>query len=221
MSVAPRASATPNGNSTTAAATVPASAQVGDVILLHLSLNNTDVITSVPSGLTLIDNDTTTSSTFPNRLYWAVVDGVTISASTVLSFSLSATRAWEINLTVWSGVSNTTPLTQAIAKAAGTATNAVMPSITTTAQAYLVEIMSGKSNGTSITSWTAPSGWTNRGTTSAVSTFAGSANTADNNSGAQAPGTYGGETYTPSSACSVAFRYIVPLNPAGTNLFFF
>ena len=52
MAVAPRTSGgsnNANGNSTTASLTVPASCAIGDVLVVLLGLNNTNVITARPS----------------------------------------------------------------------------------------------------------------------------------------------------------------------------
>lgn len=206
-----------NANNNAPTVTVPATTQTGDVLLIQLSQNNTNVITSTPSSLTSLDSDTTVS-TFPSNLYRVVVDGSTVAAGTVLNWGLSATRSWTISLSVWSGIDNTTPVLGTVAKAAGAVSTTVMPSITTSASAYLVEIGAAKSNGTTITSWTAPSGWTNRITAPALSTFSGSSNHADRDAGLAAAGTYGGETYTQNATPGATIRYIVALNPSSATV---
>lgn len=211
--IAYRTSVTGGNNNTSATITVPVTCQVGDVFILHLSLNNTDNINSAPSSLVLLDNNTYTSSGFPNRLYYGVVDGTTISAGTVLTWPLAATRSWTINLYVATGVNTIAPV-RGFWTLGSLATTVNATFGYPTSDSWLLEVVSGKSNGTSITSWTGPAGWTIRSTATANSTtFQGSSAIADYNAGLASAGNYGGELYTPSSTPGAYITYMVALNP--------
>jgi hypothetical protein len=215
MAIAFRANATGGANNTSATITVPATCQVGDVLFVHLSLNNTDALASTPAPLSLLSTNITTAPSFPNRLYWGAVDGVTLSASTVLTWALSATRSWTLNLYAVSGAHSTQPLQAIWTNGSAAGTTMVLPSTATAADGWLVELGSGKSNGTSVTSWTPPAGWTIRSTATAnVTTFQGSSFFADYDSNIAVAGSYGGDSYTPNNAISGTLSYLLTLNPA-------
>ena len=211
--VAFRTSVTGGNNNTSATITVPATCQVGDVFILHLSLNNTDNINSFPANLIQLDYNNFTSSGYPNYLYYGVVDGTNISAGTVLTWPLAATRSWTINLYVATGVNTTAPV-RGIWTMGSLGTTVILNSGFPVSTSWMLEIISGKSNGTAITSWTAPVGWTVRSTATAnTTTFQGSSAIADYDAGLAPAGTYGGETYVPNSTPGAYISYIVALNP--------
>lgn len=201
--------------STTPSITVPATASVGDILVIHFDQNNTDASAGAPTGLTLQASDSTVAG-YPSKLYTATVDGTTITAGGTLTWpTLSASRAWTLDLIVERGVT-LTGLQVSVGHAA--TSPVVIPSLTTTATDYLIEVAAGKSNGTAITSWTPPSGWTLRQTVTAGTTFGGSTTmatlTADGTSSAS---TYGGETYTPSSAAGAYVSYLLALPSASST----
>lgn len=209
-----RAAANNAANSASPSVTVPATCQVGDVLLIHLSQNNTDAYTSAPAGVTLADTNTGNTG-FPNRLFTAVVDGTTISPGSTLTWgTLSAIRTWQISLAAYSSVDTSSPI-QNYAVAQANTTTMTTPALTTSAASFLIEIVSGKSNGTAITSWTPPAGFTVRSTSAAAATFSGSSAIADRNSNPSAAGTYGSDTYTASAAFNIAVKYTIALSPAG------
>jgi hypothetical protein len=210
------AGANGKANSVNPTVTVPSTAATGDVLVIHLDQNNTDVVTGAPAGVVLRSSDSTVS-TYPSKLYTAIVDGTTIAPGTVLTWTLSVTRAWSLDLIVERGIDNTTPVS-GVAVGHAAASPAVMPTLATTGTTRLVEVAAGKANGTIITAWTAPTGWTVQQTAAAFSTFSGSAAIAiPTGDTASAAGSYGGETYTPSSATGAYVTYLLALNPASTT----
>jgi hypothetical protein len=214
MAVAFRAGANNKANSTAPSVVVPAGCQTGDVIVVHISQNNTNVITAAPAGLTAQNTNTTTAA-FPNVLYTGVVGTGGITAGGTLSWTLSATRQWSVTLYAASGVDTSTPILgtiQTVANATAAST-AATPSLTTTGSGWILELLSGKSNGTAITGWTAPTGWTVEQSCTAAGTFAGGTSIADRNAGIAAAGTYGGDTYTASSGFAGLVAYTFALNP--------
>lgn len=212
MAVVFRAGAQNDANSASGTVTVPAGCQVGDVGVLHFSQGNSDVQTSTPTGLTLEDTDTTTAS-FINKLYVFVVDGVNISAGTVLTFSMSATRQWSLSLGTWSGVSTSAPWIDYRKSSSTTVTT--VPSYTTVQNSWPVEVACSKANGTAITAWTVGTGYTQRAMAVSGGTSGPSSVVADNNTGQVGSGVaLGGETYTSNQAATAHVRYIIALRPA-------
>ncbi len=212
MAVALSAGTTNAGNTIHPAITVPAGCSVGDILLIQLGENNSDVVTATPSGLTELP--VTQLTQLGTHMYWALVDGTTISPSTVLTWTLSATRQWTVVIQGFSGVDNTTPINQwAATLTAGTAT--VTPSITTTASAFMVEIACLKafgSSGTPVTGITPPAGWTQDQFRGSAITYSQAVTLADK--GTQPAGTYGTDTYTPApSTTDPTALYTIGLNP--------
>lgn len=209
-----RAAAQNANNNTNATIALPSTVRVGDLVLVHFSQNNTDAISSAPSVLTLLDTDTT-SSTYVHKLYYATVDGTNVFGGMNLSWPLSATRAWELNLYVESNVARSSQIisyTKAGSNVAATTTST--PNITPSANARLIELVAGKSNGVTITTWTAPAGWTARSIAPSFSTFGGSSVFATRDAGDGTSGTtYGNDSYSSDQQFGSVTKYTLALRP--------
>lgn len=212
-----RDTANVNGNLTTVNLTVPATLQTNDFVLVTMSQNGADVQTAAPSALTQLDSDTTTNTSWVSRYYYGVVGQNGLTAGGTLSWTLSTFRHVGGVLCAWSGVDPASPINTTLVRTGAVTTTAVIPSISPTATSFLVEAVTAKSNGVSITNWTAPSGWTRRGQVSSSGTFSGSGMFADRDAGNVAAGTYGGETYTADQAFNIVDRYIIGLKPAAAS----
>lgn len=213
MAVGLRASggATNVGNNSAMAWTVPAACQVGDVIVLTTAQNNTDLLISRPPSVVVRDRQV--QSQWYTELCTVVVDGVRVSASTVLSFPLTGTRAWQVAGQAFTGVDPGTPLAGLIGSSAISGATIVTPS--GSLGGYLVEAGSAKGNGTTITSWSAPAGWTIAAQGAGVSTFGPSGFLATYDSNPAVFGTFGGDTYTPDVAGQAQSRWTLALNELG------
>lgn len=207
--------ATGSGNSTSPSWVVPAAAATGDVIVLCLALNNTDVITGRPS--TAANQSDGDSGAYASELYTVVVDGTTVTAGSTLSWTLSATRRWVTIGYLFRGADTSTPLATTTLVATGASGAVVSPS--GTEAGYLVEVATHKSGATATTSWTAPSGWTSRAQVAAGAAYGPSAVIATYNSNPVSSGTYGGNTYTPNQTGTIRAVYGVSLAaiPSGTD----
>lgn len=215
--------ATNGGNTASGTITVPAGAPVGATGVVIFTQNNADVLTASPSWLTPVTTVADASANFPVRFYrFTVGDGSsgTVAPGTVGTFTMSATRAWTLTLYGVDGTDPTNPLT-VVATAATVTTTAVMPTATTSEALWLAEVAIGKANGTSVTSWTAPTGWTARATTVSPTTFGGTVVIADRDNGLAGAASYGGETYAANAAIAVAQRYLLGFRPAPVSLTYY
>lgn len=214
MAIAPRTTsggAVTNGNNAAMSWTVPAGCATGDVILLHSTQNNADLITvRHPS---VVVRDWQRVNNFHSELCTIVVDGERVVAGTVIPLTLSATRAWQVVGQAFTGVDPGYP----IAALAGSysAAGASMATPSADLEGYLVEAGSMKSNGSIIASWTGPAGWTIRQQAAAGTTFAPSGFIATYDSNPALRGTFGGDTYTPSVAGAGQSGWTLALNELG------
>lgn len=219
MGISVRAQASNSGSSTNATVTVPAGAQVGDTILLAFSQGNTDVQTSSPSTATAGPTTQNSTGTFVTKTYLIPVDGTTVAAGSSLACAMSATRQWGMNLLVLTGGVSAASLVQFHNESNANVSNVVMPSLTTTATDFLVELACSKSNGTTITDFTAPSGWTKQSVQSTANTFGPATAFGVYNGNPAAAGTYGGETWTPNQTGGAALGFVLALKSGPTAAF--
>lgn len=201
-----------SGNNTAMSWTVPAGCAAGDVILLHTAQNNTDQLISRHPAVVV--RDVQRLSQWYTELCTVVVDGVRVTAGTVLSFPLVAARAWQVVGQAFTGVDPGYPIGSGLLGAADTA-GATIVTPSTTVGGFLVEAGSLKSNGTIVNSWTAASGWTVRQQGAAPTTFGPCGFIATYDSNPAVPGTFGGDTYTPDVAGSGQSRWTLALNEDG------
>jgi hypothetical protein len=209
-----------NGNNASISVTVPAAATAGQYGILAVAENASDVITGLPTGLTQLDATSYSTGTLPARLYgfWVGTSGFAPGAA--IAIPLSLTRAWAAAGVLVSGVDPTTPAPLVIA-ATSAATTVAMPATSspTTEPLLLLEAAVAKANAAQITSWTAPTGWTVAASvgTNTATTFAPSSVIGSRNAGLAAPGSYGGETYTPNGAVNVSTRWLIGLRSAAAG----
>lgn len=216
MGISVRAVAKNSGSSTNATVTIPASAQVGDVIVLAFSQGNTDVQTSSPSTATAGPTTANSTGTLVTKTYLIPVDGTTVAASGSLACAMSATRQWGMNLAVLTGGVGAASLVQFHNESNANTSNVVMPALTTTATDFLMEIAVSKSNGTAVTAFTPPSGWTAQSTQDTANTFGPASVIATYNGNPAAAGTYGSETWTPNQTGGAALGFVLALKPGPT-----
>lgn len=215
--------ATAGGNTASGSVTVPAGMPTGSAGYIVFTQNNTDAITSVPAFLTLLDSTASGSTSFVSKVYtFKVGDGSagTVTPGTSVTITMSATRAWTATLYGASNVDTTTPM-MLVAVAGSLATNAIMPTASTSEALWLTEVAVGKSNGTAVTSWTLPAGWSSRINTVSPTTFSAGVVITDRDAGTAGASSYGGETYTPNNAINVAMRYIIGFRPAVVALTYY
>jgi hypothetical protein len=215
--------ATGGGNTASGSITIPAGLPSGSAGYIIFTQNNADVLTAVPAYLTLADNTSSGSANFVSKLYTFKVgdgSGNTVTAGTSVAFTMSAVRAWTTTLYAVSGVDQTTPIVL-VAVAGSVTTSVVIPTATTTQALWLTEVGVGKANGSVVSSWTPPAGWSNRITTPSPTTFGASVIIADRDAGLAGASNYGGETYTPSAAIATAERYIIGFQPATVALTYY
>lgn len=203
-----RIAASNNHNDTNPNIIVPSSCGVGDLIVVQYSQNNTDVQTAAPAGLTQIDVNTTTA-TFPNRLYWGIVGSGGITAGGTLSWTLSAIRAWDVLLIAYYNADTSAAPVFTAANTVATGLTATTPNLTTSVTRQIIELVSGKSSTTAVTTWTPPAGWTSRASIGAFQGFAGTGIVAEKNGGASVAGTYGSDVYTADQNIDVAVKYTI------------
>lgn len=197
-----------NGNNNTAPRlTVPDGVVTGDVLVVAIALNNTDVITARPS--TAANQSDADQGAAAAEIYTIVVDGTTVTAGTILAWTLSATRRWITMCQAYGGVDTSNPLESTTL--VSTAASGAVTSPSGTQSGYLVEVLTHKAGGTATTSWTAPAGMTSRVQAAASAAFGPSGLIADNNTNPHASGTYGGNTYTPDQTGTIVLTFGVGL----------
>jgi hypothetical protein len=203
------------GSGTTATVTVPAGAAAGSIGAVLLSQGNTDVVTVTPTGLTVLDTSASSSANLVEKWWtFTVGDGTggTVTAGTVLSFTMSATRQWAALCQVGSGVTAVVVLAQSSANL----TTMILPTATTDRVEWITEVGVGKANGASVTAWTPPTGLTIRATATSGGTFGPSIFAADTGASAASGAAVGGETYTPNQAINISQRYLLAWRPSTT-----
>jgi PKD repeat protein len=195
------------GAVTTQSATVPASAQVGDTVLMWLT-------TSTGSGWSGPANVTgwTQLDTFTNGSTVSTLWSKTVAAGDPgkqVRFTAAAAHKAGLDLVVYAGVSSATPV---LARAGDTnrATHTT-PTVVAPAGAWLVSLWTDKSNST--TAWTPPAGVATRDTALGTGSGRFTALLADSG-GPVAAGTNGGLTATTNAASSYADLWTVVLAPA-------
>lgn len=214
MAVAPRTSsggAVTNGNNTAMSWTVPAGCVAGDVIVLHSTQNNSDVLTLRPPSLVVWD--ALKVSNFYSELCTFVVDDVRVAAGTVIPLTLSATRAWQVVGQAFTGVDPGYPISGILGSYSTAGASMSTPS--RSLAGFLVEAGSMKANGTVINSWSGPAGWTIRQQGAAGTTFGPSGFIATYDSNPGVLGTFGGDTYTPDVAGAGQSGWTFALNELG------
>lgn len=209
--IAPHVGTTANGNNNAPKITIPATASIGDIVIIHLTLNNTDLITSKPSTVSEVVASPTTGQ-FANHLYWCLIDGVSVNPGMVLTWAMSGTRAWAFLLEAYSGVDQASPI-HAAAFIQTTNTHTA-PTITTTAQSFLVEAVGMKPSSGTITAITAPSGWAEAQFKASPASYSPAMALGSPNTNPKPAGSYGGETWTPSTSSNPEGLYTLALNPA-------
>jgi PKD repeat protein len=195
------------GSVKTESVTVPASAQVGNTMLLYFTTSTTSPWTG-PTGVTgwtqlgTFANGSTTSTLWQKT----VVSG---DAGTVVRLDSTAFHKAVLDLAVYSGVSTSPPVVARVGDSAKTAH--VTPAVTAPAGSWVVSLWADKSETT--LSWTAPSGVTVRDT--AIGTGSGrfSSLLADSG-GPVGGGTYGPLTATTNAASTYADMWTVVLTPS-------
>lgn len=214
MAVAPRTTsggAVTSGNNAAMTWTVPAGCAAGDVIVLHATQNNTDLLISTHPAVVV--RDPQRLSQWHSLLCTVVVDGVRVAAGTVLPFPLTGTRAWQVVGQAFTGVDPGYPISGLLGAASTAGASIVAP--TADLGGYLIEVGSLKSNGTIVNSWTPPAGWTVQQQGAAFSTFAPCGFIATLDANPVVFGTFGGDTYTPDIAGSGQSRWTLTLNELG------
>lgn len=214
MAIAPRTtsgSAVTNGNNAAMSWTVPAGCATGDVILLHSTQNNTDLLTVRHPAVVVRDAQVWTQ--FYSELCTVVVDGVRVVAGTVLPLTLSATRNWQVVGQAFTGVDPGVPIRKLLGSNSASGASMATPSVDL--DGFLVEAGSMKGNGTIINTWTMPSGWTSRIQGAGTGTFGPSGFIATYDSNPALLGTFGGDTYTPDIAGAGQSGWTLALNELG------
>lgn len=217
--------ASASGNTATGSIAVPTGMPAGASGVVVFTQNNADVLTTAPAWLTLIDSTSSGSTSLVNKVYrFTVGDGSagTVSPGTTGSFSMSAVRAWTATLYGVDGVDTANPVTVLAVAGTATASTAAVPTATTTEALWLAEVAVQKANGTVITAFTVPTGWTARVTTASPTTFGAAVVVADRTNGVAGAGSYGGDIYTPNPATSsTTERYLIGFRPAPVNLTYY
>lgn len=213
MSVTYPTQVSANGNNASPSITVP-TVSTNDILLIAFTQGNTDLQTVTPGTANLIENLPSSTTQLITKTYWIPVDGSTIHTGVALAFTLSATRQWGLNLLVIRGADNTTPINAHNSTTANTATGTA-PSLSVTGLP-VVELASCKSNGTTVTSWTAPSGWTASSIQAGNTTFSPSTVWGTDNTN-PATGTFGAETWTPNATPNIMQRFVYSINPAASG----
>lgn len=213
------------GNTASGSVTVPAGMPSGSAGFIVFTQNNADALTATPAWLTLLDNTSSGSTSFVSKVYtFKVGDGTngTVVAGSVATFTLSATRAWTATLYGADGVDTTNPITLAGVAGTASAATAIIPTVTTTEPLWLVEVAVEKANGSIITGFTPPTGWTQRVLTASPTTFGGAVVITDRDNGLAGAGTYGGDVYTPSPATTATTeRYLIGFRPVPVTLTYY
>ena len=201
-------------NDTAPFVTFPAGITPGMAILVMLMQNNTDVVTAVPAELFALDPITPATGTGAANLYVMITDGATAGAT--LTWTLSATRNWTTTWIALSDVAQDLDLTvnalDSIAATVTATTSFTAPSVTSGQDGYVIEFFGAKGDGVALTDLGTPSGFTERfQRLASTGTFGSNTAVATRDGNPAAPGTYGGDTWTTSSAVTTTFRYTVVL----------
>lgn len=225
MAVTQSFTATAAGNTANGSVTIPSTMPSGSAGIIVFEQNNTDALTTVPAWLTELTPTISSSATNPlvSKVYGFTVgdgSGGTVVAGTSATFAMSATRAWSATLYGVDGVTGASPIV-VLGGVSNITTTATIPTATTTETLWLAEVAVGKTNGTLVTAWTGPAGWTAQVTTASPTTFGPTTVILDRDNGVAGAGAYGGETYTPNQAINAAIRYLVGFRPAAVTLTYF
>lgn len=190
--------------------TIPAGAAVGDCYTVVLTMNNADAVTASPAGLTQREAFAS-GSAISYRAYDFVVDGVTNVAGAVKTWTLSASRQWNVTAIGDSGI-DTAAIYVDSDYAYVASANYTLPTLPTIANiSRCFAHVHAKSNGTAITSFgTAPAGWTKRLDSSSNTTFGFAGSCGDKTADAAAGSSPGGDTWgsadqTPGSVIRTIF----------------
>ena len=191
--------------------TIPGMVQAGDFMFVswHVAL---DLVVPLPDGWAYLPEDVTPGphsvGTSCAAGIYKIADGS--DADTVLDLGIDGIEVKQsCRFNAWSGVDPAAPFDGDPVFASSTSlsgTSHPSPSIVTTADGAVV-VTTASFKDSSVSSITAPSGWTDRGST--TSTGGGRSSTAHASKDAATGGSYGGETWTtdaiPSSRCLFTF----------------
>jgi PKD repeat protein len=192
------------GNTKTKQLTVPSQTAAGDVMVLTLAQTTTSTWTT-PAGWTQVD--TSTSGSLLSTL-WVRTATASDPGSTVQVTSGAYSHA-SLNLSVYSGVSTSNPIT-AVAHAGDTNTAThVSPTITAASGDWLLTIWTDRSSATR--TWAVPE--TTRDASTDSGTLTVQAVVSDSN-GPVSGGTNGGLTGTTDASTGAAVMFSIALNAA-------
>ncbi len=202
-------SAVTAGSNATPSVVVPASAAVGDRLILALSLNNTTRTFTAPSGVTgWTQMDNLVADDMRTVVWTKVVQSGDPGAT--VSVPLSGSAKYTVTVAAYTGVDTSPPV---FTRAIDTANHAarVTPAVTAPAGAWVVSYWADKSSTT--TSWTTQASVTSRRT--ACNADAGRICSAFADSGDVVPaGPNGGITATTNAPSSKATTWSIVLAPA-------
>jgi len=189
--------------------TVPASAQVGDTMVLYLTQGNTATWSSPPSGWTQLDSFTNATVT---STAWVKSVAAGDPGSSVSVTSPSNNKAM-LTLAVYRGVDTSAVTGSAVAHAgdSGGLTHTT-PTLSTSPGDWVVSYWADKSGSSDTTSWTAPDGVTTRDTATGTGTGRYDSLLADSG-GSVLGGTYGGLTANSGAASDKAVMWTIDLTP--------
>ena len=210
--IAFRAGTTSSSSAATAKVTVPAAVQPGDVLLLFATSNSASAVTADPAGWTLVGERTSGTPDLRTRLYERVATGADAGSS--VSVTYSASNKVDLQVGAYSGVDPAAPVAT-FASAGETTSRAAhsTPGATVgTTGSWVVSYWADKSSGT--TTWTLPSGQTQRGLFAGTGSGRLTSVLADSGGGVAA-GPPAGLVATADSASAKATMWTVVLAPDG------
>jgi len=157
-------STTGSGSAASVSVTIPATTQIGDLILVHLGNVGNDTV-GTPAGWTSLLTQVATGNTATQNILYKVAEAGDIGATATFTFS-SASHACCAECRVYKGVDTTTPIDVAISQSTGSSTSPTGPGVTTvTDGAIAVAFYLAVDGGPTGPTWTAPSGYANEYTT--------------------------------------------------------
>ena len=200
------------GSSTSKSATVPATAAVGDTMLLVLTGSTSNTWSSPGAGWTKV-GATVTNATI-NSTAWVkqVAPGDPGSTVTVTSPTTGKAR---LSLSDYSGVSSATPVDAIAGAGDAGGTSHTTPTVNAGLGDWVVSVWTDKS--AAVNAWTAPAGVVKRddaydnGTSGRFSVLLG------DTGGPVGAGPYGAQTATTDTASDKAIMWSIALKPSGAN----
>lgn len=211
MAIAFRASATATGPTGSMSVTIPATVQVGDLLLLtwHTAVASQLV---VPSGWTLIDAQHAVGAGAYIAGLWKIAGSGDAGSVVAVNNAVGNNGKLSCALTAWSGVDQTTPVHKFVFSPITSPTTSHATPVVTTTLDDCVIVTAFHDKDSSVTTVTKPSTYTERA--KVLTGVAGQSVSAHASKTAATAGAYGGETWTTDAAPGSVGLYTIAIAPA-------